>query len=296
MTNHISGTSQLNGTPTQARVTLINSVTNTIASSQLSNATTGQWAFPNLPAGTYEVITLIAGYKARIDGPWALDGTDTYYSNVVSLLHFDGADASTTFTDQRGRVWTPSGNAQIDTAQKKYGTAAALLDGAGDYLTTANNADFNIENNDYTIEAYVRALGAGTERAIVSKRESTSNANEYLFVIDTSNKLAFSGWNAGGATRVVILAGATALTTGDFHHVAVTKEGATWSVFLNGVLDGTVTETGAVVAKPLAVTIGRDGSSVPRYYNGWIDELRITKGVARYVNNFAPPAAAFPNS
>ena len=74
MTNHISGTSTLGGTPTQARVTLVNSETNAIVSSQLSNATTGQWAFPNLPAGTYEVVSIIDGYKARIDGPWALDG------------------------------------------------------------------------------------------------------------------------------------------------------------------------------------------------------------------------------
>lgn len=74
MANTISGVTQLNGVPTQARVTLFNIGTKAVVSSQLSDVGTGAWSFPALAAGTYEVLIVKAGYKAQVDGPWTLDG------------------------------------------------------------------------------------------------------------------------------------------------------------------------------------------------------------------------------
>lgn len=72
MATTISGITTLNDTPTQARVSLVNTDTNLIVSSLLSDATTGAFGFTGLPAGTYEIIVFIDGYKPRVDGPWTL--------------------------------------------------------------------------------------------------------------------------------------------------------------------------------------------------------------------------------
>src|SRR3990167_5787652 len=72
------------------------------------------------------------------------------------LLHMDGADASTTFTDEVGHVFTPAGNAQIDTAQSKFGGASGLFDGTGDYITTPNSADFDPGTGSFTAEMWIR--------------------------------------------------------------------------------------------------------------------------------------------
>ena len=82
---------------------------------------------------------------------------DPYWANVVLLLHMDGTDGSTTFTDSSSyaRAMTAAGNAQIDTAEFKFGTASGLFDGTGDSVQTPNGADFQFLG-DFTVEAWVR--------------------------------------------------------------------------------------------------------------------------------------------
>ena len=67
----------------------------------------------------------------------------TIDANTKSLLHFDGANNSTTFTDETGKTWTAHGNAKISTAQYKFPTGSGLFDGTGDYIDTPDHADFN---------------------------------------------------------------------------------------------------------------------------------------------------------
>jgi hypothetical protein len=74
--------------------------------------------------------------------------TDPYWSSVVSLLHFDGANASTTFTDQTGKTWSAYGGVQIDTAQSKFGGASGLFNGASDYITTPSTAELTFGAGD----------------------------------------------------------------------------------------------------------------------------------------------------
>lgn len=292
MANVISGISSLLGTPTQARVTLVNSDTNAIVSSQLSNAATGEWAFPNLPAGRYEVITLIAGYKARVDGPWVLDGTDSHFANVVSLLHFDGADASTVFTDQAGRVWTPAGNAQLDTSWSAFGTASLQLDGSGDYISTP--ASMNAGASDFTLEAVIRPAGYGTHFTIFDCRSSGLANGLVLYVNRASNRVEVEIRNGGAFVGGP--SSTTSIAIGTSVHVALCRAGSSYLLFVNGFLEGD---------KPLVVYDHSNGSArigstsnndANWWANGNIDEFRFTKGVARYVNNFVPPTAAFPNS
>jgi hypothetical protein len=77
--------------------------------------------------------------------------TDPSFASVSALLHFDGSDGSTTFTDVTGTIWTANGNAQIDTAQSVFGGASGLFDGTGDFITTPDATKFSLSNADFCI-------------------------------------------------------------------------------------------------------------------------------------------------
>lgn len=214
---------------------------------------------------------------------------DPYFSNVGSLLHFDGADASTTFTDVKGLAWSANGNAQIDTAQSKWGGASGLFDGTGDFLGGFSTSTLNVGTGDFTIEAWIRLNSTG-RNAILSKYVTA--AGGYLFDLGASTELRL----IIGTGTFQTATGATSLSTGVWYHVAATKSGTTLRVFLNGTQDGSVTAAGTPADAARSPTIGRDPNDATRDFDGWIDDLRVTIGVARYTANFTPPAAAFPNS
>ena len=93
-------------------------------------------------------------------------------SYTKALLHFDGADTSTTITDESGKTWTPAGTAQIDTAQYKW-TSSLLLDGNSDYISTPDHDDFNVGSGDFTIDFWVRfnsVPGAGGYSCFFAQR------------------------------------------------------------------------------------------------------------------------------
>lgn len=292
MANAISGVTNLSGSPTEARVTLVNVATNTVVSSQLSNATTGAWAFPNLPAGMYEVVITKPGYKQRCDGPWTLDGTDTHFSSVKSLLHFNGTDASTTFTDQTGKTWTAVGNAQIDTAQSQFGGASGLFDGAGDSINTPSSTDHDFGSGDFTVEFFIRRNTANLGH-IVGKWALTNRG--WVVYSKANGNIQFSYSTTGSNFIDPIDFGG--LATGVWYHIAVVRTGSILSLYINGVLSSTSNiGTASFFASTRILEVGHQNSINYGPFDGWLDELRITKGVARYVNDFTPPTAAFPNS
>lgn len=216
--------------------------------------------------------------------------TDPYFANVVLLLHFDGSSGSTAFTDSSSsaKAITAIGNAQVSTAQKKYGTGALALDSSGDYLqTTSTSADFNFgTSTDFTIEAWVYVQTASPS----SVNWFALNARSYYFGTYSGAAVV------GGSGWVNLFLGSTSWTPylDKWTHVAHTRSGSTHRLFVDGVLKETATNSGAVGATDKA-NIGNDPNFGP-VFNGWIDEVRITKGVARYTANFTPPEAAFPNS
>lgn len=213
---------------------------------------------------------------------------DPYWDSVGLLMNMNGSDASTTFTDSSatGRTFTAYGNAQIDTAQYKFGDASGLFDGTGDYITTPNSADFQFGSGDFTIEAWVRLNAIGQWHEIAN--QMTNSARGWMYDVTTGNKLRLYGfissWQELGIST-------TSLTTGQWYHCAVTREGTSFRLFLDGVLEDTTVVSGAFTEETTnTLTIGLESANT-RYMNGWIDDLRITKGVARYTATFTPPTA-----
>jgi hypothetical protein len=223
-------------------------------------------------------------------------GGDPDFASVVTLLHFDGADASTTVTDVKGRVWTPQGNAQLDTAQSKFGGSSLLLDGNGDMVRTANSSDLNLPGQ-FTVEAWIRLVVNNVAQGIFQRYSQGGGAG--------NGGLGF-GLTSGGKMQVsvagtsVVLTATTTVTTGTWHHVACTRDASNnVRVWLDGVQDGTAVSS-AAFTESLAGTAGIggywNGTTVSEALNGWMDDVRITKGVCRYTGTFTPPTAAFPDS
>lgn len=218
--------------------------------------------------------------------------TDPHFANVSLLLHFDGVDGSTTFTDNSSYAHTITaiGNAQIDTAQSKFGGASGLFDGTGDAVRAADvSGEFDFGTGDFTVETWVR-FNATTQQVICA---SDNNA-EFFFQCFLGGTTIGIGRNGSAIDSDATITGL--ITTGVWYHVAVTRAAGTVRFFLNG--SELVINSGGTNNQNYAVTsnmvIGSDaGGTVD--LNGRSDDFRITKGVARYTAPFTPPSSAFPD-
>jgi len=225
---------------------------------------------------------------------------DPYETSVVLLLGGDGPNGSTAIIDSSPSAKTviASGNAAISTAQSKYGGASIAFDGSGGYLG-ASSADFDCGTGPWTIEGFIRYAGtANAYPAVVTNRNGTWSSGAATINIDHAwdvGKLGVSCYSH--ATGANTLTGATTLTLDTWYHFAVVRDGTSLKLYLNGSQDGSATVSASLAfnwnaGSGFAVGGGNwDGAS--GYFAGYIDELRVTKGVARYTSNFTPPAAAF---
>ena len=218
------------------------------------------------------------------------------------LLHADGADESTTFTDSAtGKAVTPVGTAQVDTAQKKFGSGSLLVDGDSDYLTLLDHADWSFGTGNFTIESWFRttnnALGAGFVGQYV---DASNRWICYKVITATGGYLGFFA-TIGASVKAHYYSGniEATLTSNEQHHLAWVRNGTAILIFLDGTsLELTVsTAVGANDFGNLAglLYIGYD-QGTPQFANGWLDEVRISKGIARWTANFTPPSRAYGSS
>jgi YD repeat-containing protein len=239
--------------------------------------------------------TVYAKFKDVV-GNWSTSYSDaielTTASYTKSLLHMDGADGSTTFTDSAAggsHTWTRYGNAQIDTAQSKFGGASGLFDGNGDAITTPDAADLRMESGDFTIDFWVRYASGGSYHTIFDKGYTASGA--LLIQTDNSSSPKMRVYISG--TQVCIES--TGATTGAWHHYAVVRYGSgsnNVKIYRDGVATGQGTST-ANINNTSGVAIGAKGGTYEYSLNGWLDEFRISKGIARWTSNFTPPSDEF---
>lgn len=218
-----------------------------------------------------------------------------------SLLHFDGADASTTFTDETGKTWTAYGNAQIDTAVKKFGTGSGLFDGTGDYIQTPTHADHEVGAGNFTIDHYIRFNSVSAVQSPWSRRTVVAGGQRDYFGIfwtNADNTLHFDALVDGvGKCRYYC---SWLPSTSTLYHLEFVRSGTNFYIFIDGVSQS-LTESVAVGTNDLTfvnsddnrLTIGRYGNYDGFYFNGWIDEFRYLKGEAKHTANFTPPTSAY---
>jgi hypothetical protein len=226
---------------------------------------------------------------------WTIAGTeknpvDLFRSNVSLLLHGDGANGSTTIIDSSPtpKTVTAFGDAQISTVQSKFGGASIALDGTGDWLTTPSSNDFAYGAGDFTLEGWLNpSTTTAVDRVIWDQRVTSSDAG-IVFFIDPNGRL-----NSFQGTVLRANSGSLLLQSNTWQHFAYVRSSGVLYVYIGGQLGGSVSLTTSL-ASPGTVRIGvRNDNTLP--YSGYIDDLRITKGVARYTANFTPPTAPFPD-
>jgi hypothetical protein len=206
----------------------------------------------------------------------------TATTNVTLLLNFTNAGIyDATSKNDLETV----GNAQISTTQSKWGGSSMSFDGNGDYLFTPSSVDF-VFNGDFTIEFWVyragsSAGGTGNYESLVATYNGSTGYG--VWWLNTTNVLHT---RVEGTTADTT----TALSNSTWYHVAVTRSGSTVRTFVNGVQGSSFTSS-ATASNP-GLYIG--AQTVNKNFNGYIQDLRITKGYARYTSNFTPPTAAFP--
>jgi hypothetical protein len=214
---------------------------------------------------------------------------DPFRSQVSLLLHGNGTNGSTTITDNSPspKTVTAVGNAQISTAQSKFGGASIAFDGSGDYLTVPSNTAFAFGTGDFTVELWLRinAYQQTYTTFLGTRPDGNAYTNAWSLDYDNSGGLyAFS--NAFIALKTA------ALSTGVWAHIAFVRKDNVCFIYKDGVFQSSQANTQDFSQQTFSVGAAGNGSGP---VNGYIDDLRITKGVARYTANFTPPAAPFPD-
>lgn len=197
---------------------------------------------------------------------------------------------------------TANGNAQIDTAQSKFSGASLLLDGTGDYVTTPDSDDWTPAGSDYTIEAWIRFNGSPSGiQTIISHYLNTGNQRAWRLLYDaTAGQLQFLTYRNTGAgnTTPDSKVAAWSPSADTWYHVAAVRSGTTDKLYADGNrLTEATAATGPINAAAELAIGAINSSGFTQFFNGWIDDVRITKGVARYTGaTYTIPTSPFPNS
>jgi hypothetical protein len=237
--------------------------------------------------------------------------SDSYYGDVSAMLHFEGANGATSTEDDSiaHRAVSMVGTAQLSTTQKKFGSSSLLLDGDSDYVSLANSSDFDFGTGDFTIECwfYYDQATAPQYATIFDRGDGSGGGFSpfWLAVLDDSGlKLVCTCGTNGGQTNVINDYNLATITDNTWHHVAFTRHGSNFYVYLDGVsLSGAAqTDSDALSDHAYPVLIGARGQwptagyGVGSFWGGYIDESRITKSLCRYPSGttFTPSTTGLP--
>jgi hypothetical protein len=259
----------------------------TPASFAETDATTGQW-IPKAYTGSYGQVSVAAATGGlpiwnTTDTYGATKGsgtrTDANSASIVLALPMDGTNGGTSFGDQSATIKgsgsaktvTVNGNTNTSTAQSKFYGSSGSFDGSGDYLSLADSADWAFGSGDFTIETWAY-LNSGS--LYFGQGEGGSPA---FVVYGNSVYIGPSVWT----TQLNF----TAPPTGSWFHFAFVRNGNTLTVYINGVNAGSLSYSSTWPDSTDALTLGLARST---NMNGYFQDFRIYKGVAKYTANFSP--------
>jgi YD repeat-containing protein len=234
--------------------------------------------------------------------------SDPSFDSVSLLLHGDGSNNSTAMVDSASSAKTVAvmGGAKISTVQSKFGGSSMAFDGSDDYLPVASTPgnNFNFGTGDFTIEGWFYLSSAGGDYRILFALPWGST-----YMIMGFGNTGFGGrlqFASHGATLATVYSAehTQASLAGAWHHVAFTRSGGFSRAFLDGnlltlrnnIFSGAPVTSWADASNIASATQAYVSNSGASGWLGYIDDFRITKGVARYTANFMPPAQAFPNT
>ena len=226
-----------------------------------------------------------------LGGDSAAVSADADFDSVVLLL--DGEGSSITDESSSSHTITASGDTQVDTAEKKFGSGSIEFDGATDHLSATSSSDFTFGTGDFTIETWVKFRNGASDRDMTLFDNGAVNTAGHLCIFADVNNL-YCRFGTSGATLTTSWT-TLGMSNNNWNHLAVVRDSGTCRVFVNGVQKNSGTRN-----ENLTATGCRIGtlSGYEAYYafDGYLDDFRITKGVARYSSSFTPPTSALTNT
>jgi len=209
---------------------------------------------------------------------------DLYFPQTELLLPFEGTNGATTTSDLSNNNLSLGfgGTAQISTAQSKLGSSSLLLDGNSDYLTF----DLPTLSSTFTVEFWFRASTLSGNRSMITNYGG-STTGWWIQYTNSYLKVGF----AGNSPHI---ASTTTLSTDTWYHVALSGSAGSYKLFLNGTQEGSTYTGSTQLAGRSEASIGALYSGgYTSLFHGYIDDMRVTSGVARYTSNFTPPTTAY---
>ena len=226
---------------------------------------------------------------------------DVYFPQTKLLLPFNGTNGAQVTSDSSNRnaTVTFNGNASLSTAQSKFGGSSLYLDATGDSVSISDTYwNTAINSGDFTIEFWVRFTG--NDNSLPVYNGTWSGVSNGWFVqrygtASLSGQIIFFFRDSGGWQYINYSQGTrTTISEDTWYHVAVTRNSNTWKLFLNGTAEDTITNSNSIVTGTVGkLMIDYDASYT---LTGYLEDMRITPGIARYTSNFTAPTIALPTS
>lgn len=241
---------------------------------------------------------------AGITGP--VVGLDPYFSSVISLLHFEGTSGSTTFTDQKSPTWTATADAQISTVQSRYGSSAMHLNlGGGGYISTTGITSLSASAWTAEISGWIQGSlnSAGENRQIFRAINASGFGVSLLLSVNGPGAPTSTGWylrlylsGNGTSNNIASSVYSTVIApgVGGWYDYAIQFTGTAYEVYFAGSRVLTVSSTTGIC--PITtIQVGGNSASAANSFYGYMDEWRLTNGVARLTNPYTP-SGPFPDS
>ncbi|HJP19071.1 MAG TPA: LamG domain-containing protein [Nitrospinota bacterium] len=251
--------------------------------------------------GSLESIFNSLSLKKRTDDPDTATGEGKIYyrgaiaggidDDTVLMLHMDGSDEGTVFTDASDtpHTVTANGDANTEDSEKKFGGTSAEFDGTGDYLTIPDSSDWDFGNGDFTIEAWIYTSQTGDQEIVMQDSPSW----RWNLRLSTGGYAKFQG-NGGTDWNIT---GTTVISDSAWHHVMGVRNGNAQYLFVDGTKEGTDGSfSGTISDLNVGIMVGAHENRTGDQWNGYLDELRISKGIARWTSNFTPPTKSYVSS
>jgi hypothetical protein len=246
--------------------------------------------------GAYPIKGFISDFRIKQTAEYTSEFTPPTapLSSSSTVLHIKGTDAHVLDKSQGDNLKLVANAAAVTNATNNSNISStnALYFNGGDYLISDTCGDIGVSGLDYTIEAWIYITAWPTAGGgIFSKGTAGTTSSGDIIALDVrTNEIRF---HTDGNYVSASLTTSTSLSLNTWYHVAVSREGNVHRLFLNGTLEGSTTQSYNVSSTSVSY-IGTNqydlGASTRSFY-GYMQDLRVTKGLARYTSNFTVPSA-----
>ena len=220
-----------------------------------------------------------------------MSGIDTY---TKLLLHLDNNVDDSEITPKT----VTNNNVTFSDSVKKFGYAARFIPASNAYLSLPDSSDFDFGTSDFTIDFWLKLSVLNTWHCPFIRQNTSDNHYNVIFIPDSNIPfMYFSG--VGGGSKVHAIC-TNPITDTNWHHYAFIRNGILAKIFIDGVSQ-VIVANGAENFGTQDVSIGsadtnRIGAGADSFFiktNGYIDEFRVSKGIARWTSNFTPPIVPY---